>query len=94
MKNIVTHAAAPAALNPDHNIWNNNGTWWCHYTVHREDHTAERLRVSLRTRDRAVARQRRDLLMAAVPGIVARLPRAPAGSSDPVSPSEDHGLNL
>jgi hypothetical protein len=20
--------------NPDHHLWNNNGTWWCHYTVH------------------------------------------------------------
>ena len=26
-------------LNPDHNIWNNNGTWWLHATVHHPDYT-------------------------------------------------------
>lgn len=47
----------------DHHIWNNNGTWWCHYTVHKADYTKERVRVSLGTRDRDEARERRDLLL-------------------------------
>ena len=49
--------------NPYHHLWNNNGTWWCHLTVHGEDNTAKRLRVSLRTSDREHARKRRDLLI-------------------------------
>lgn len=49
--------------NPDHHLWNNNGTWWCHFTVHHPDHTVERARISLRTRDVAVARKRRDTLL-------------------------------
>lgn len=48
--------------NPDHHIWNNNGTWWVHYTVYPTPVTAERRRRSLRTKDVATARTRRDLL--------------------------------
>ena len=48
--------------NEDHHLWNNRGTWWCHFTLHRPDHTVERVRVSLRTKDRAEARERRDRL--------------------------------
>lgn len=50
--------------NPDHHLWNNRGTWWCHFTLHRPDYTAERIRVSLRTRDLGEARERRDTLLA------------------------------
>lgn len=49
--------------NPDHHLWNNNGTWWCHYTIHRPDHTKQRVRRSLTTHDRAEARRRRDALL-------------------------------
>jgi hypothetical protein len=49
--------------NPDHHLWNNRGTWWCHFTLHRPDYTAERIRVSLKTRDLEVARCRRDELL-------------------------------
>jgi len=38
--------------NPDRNIWNNNGTFWCHDTVHNEDYTKQRVRVSLGTEKR------------------------------------------
>ena len=48
--------------NPDHHLWNNHGTWWCHYTIHRPDFTKQRCRRSLATRDRAIARRRRDEL--------------------------------
>lgn len=51
--------------NPNHHLWNNRGTWWCHFTIHRADYTAERIRVSLRTRDLEEARERRDELFAA-----------------------------
>jgi len=49
--------------NPDHHLWNNRGTWWCHFTLHRPDYTAERVRVSLRTREIGEARLRRDELL-------------------------------
>ncbi len=62
--------------NPDHNIWNNNGTWWCHYTVHHDDYTKQRVRVSLGTNDVEIARALRDFVMEATPKIAANVPRA------------------
>ncbi len=53
-----------AAGNPDHHLWNNNGTWWFHCTVHLPDYTSRRIRRSLGTRDGALARRRRDNLLA------------------------------
>jgi hypothetical protein len=54
--------------NPDHHLWNNNGTWWCHFTVHLPDYTKRRVRCSLHTADRGIARFLRDsvLLEAAI----------------------------
>ncbi len=46
--------------NPNHHLWNNNGVWWLHYTLHRPDYTKQRVRCSLKTNDLVVARQRRD----------------------------------
>lgn len=54
---------SPGDGNPDHHLWNNRGTWWCHFTLHRSDYTAERVRVSLKTRDVAEARRRRDVVL-------------------------------
>ena len=54
------------AANPDHHLWNNRGTWWCHFTVHGTDYTAERIRVSLKTRDLEQARHRRDILLSSL----------------------------
>ncbi|MEM6915838.1 MAG: hypothetical protein AAF491_04655 [Verrucomicrobiota bacterium] len=51
--------------NPNHHLWNNRGTWWCHYTIHRPDYTSERIRVSLKTRELERARQRRDEILKA-----------------------------
>jgi hypothetical protein len=56
--------------NPDHNLWNNNGTWWCRYTIHRPDYTKERIARSLHTRDLNEARRRRDQLMQSTQGAV------------------------
>lgn len=61
--------------NPDHNIWNNNGTYWCHYTVHAEDYTKKRVRVSLGTKDVEIARALRDFVMEATPKITNHIPR-------------------
>jgi len=59
----ATLAARPDRRNPNHHLWNNRGTWWCHFTVHLPDYTAKRVRVSLRTRDVGEARRRRDRLL-------------------------------
>ena len=61
--------------NPNHNIWNNNGTYWCHYTVHNDDYTKQRVRVSLGTNDIAIARALRDFLIQATPKIASNIPR-------------------
>jgi hypothetical protein len=46
--------------NPRHHLWNNNGTWWIHYTLHFADYTAQRIRRSLRTSELEEAIRRRD----------------------------------
>lgn len=48
--------------NPNHHLWNNNGTFWCHLTVHLADYTKRRVRLSLETHDVGQARQLRDAL--------------------------------
>ena len=35
--------------NRNHHLWNNNGTWFAHYTLHTNAFTAERVRRSLRS---------------------------------------------
>ncbi len=49
--------------NPLHHLWNNNGTWWIHYTVHLADYTAKRVRQSLATQEVSEAIRRRDELL-------------------------------
>lgn len=66
--NIGTLATRASTENPDHHLWNNRGTWWCHFTLHRDDYTAERVRASLKTRDVEEARRRRDQLLESVEG--------------------------
>lgn len=51
------------ATNANHHLWCNNGTWWIHYTLHRSDYTAQRVRKSLRTRDLRTARRKRDSIL-------------------------------
>lgn len=51
------------AANVNHHLWNNNGTYWCHYTVHRPDCTKQRIRRSLGTGDAEQARRLRDGLL-------------------------------
>ena len=57
------HATLAVRVRPgnrNHHLFNNHGTWWCHYTLHRPDFTKERVRESLGTRDLDRARHRRD----------------------------------
>lgn len=54
--------------NGNHHLWNNRGTWWCHFTLHKPDYTTERIRLSLKTRDLEEARRKRDRLLAACGG--------------------------
>ena len=49
--------------NLNHHLWNNNGTWWVHYTVYPSPVTAERRRKSLKTKNIIVARLRRDKIL-------------------------------
>ena len=49
-----------SADNPNHHLWNNNGTWFLHYTVYPTPFTKERIRRSLGTKDLNVDRERRD----------------------------------
>ena len=51
------------AHNPDHHLWNNHGTWWCHYTVHLPDYTKRRVRLSLGTPSVEQARKLRDQIL-------------------------------
>ncbi len=46
-----------------HHLWNNNGTWWIHYTLHW-DCRKRRIRRSLRTADADEAAARRDAIFA------------------------------
>jgi len=48
--------------NPTHHLWNNNGVWWIHYTVHF-DHRKRRVRRSLGTRSLTEAMLRLDSLL-------------------------------
>jgi hypothetical protein len=50
--------------NPDHHVWDNNGTFWLNYVVYPTRVTAERRRVSLKTKFLKEARSRRDLIFA------------------------------
>ncbi|MGA2220547.1 MAG: hypothetical protein ABSH21_02010 [Verrucomicrobiia bacterium] len=58
---IVAVRVNPA--NPRHHLWNNNGTWFVHYTVHPTPLTKQRLRFSLGTKRIDEARRKRDRLL-------------------------------
>ena len=62
-----TLAVRVSSDNPDHHLWNNNGTWWCHFTLHLPDYTKTRVRTSLGTSSLVDARQLRDALLVLLP---------------------------
>lgn len=55
--------AIRSSANPNHHLWNNNGTWWIHYTEHLPDYTKRRVRISLHTHNVRAARAIRDVLL-------------------------------
>ena len=54
--------------NLNHHLWNNNGTWFIHYTVYPTPVTKERIRRSLRTKSLVEARERRDFTLSTYRG--------------------------
>ncbi len=54
------------ASNENHHIWNNNGTWWMHYTVYPTAVTVKRVRKSLKTKDAHKAREQRDAILSSL----------------------------
>ena len=63
MTNSPTASIRVLPDNPDHHLWNNHGTWWCHYTVHLPDYTKRRVRLSLGTPSVEQARKLRDQIL-------------------------------
>lgn len=51
--------------NPNHHLWNNNGTWFCKFRIKAADGSVQRINQSLRTHCVEDARIRRDELMQA-----------------------------
>jgi hypothetical protein len=79
----VVPEAPPPLANPNHHLWRNRGTWWVAFTIVHDGHRQERIRRSLRTRDLAVARHRRDRVLqeyAARPGVSLSLRYPSSGS--------------
>ena len=71
MNNLLTHSDEEIALridesNLNHHLWNNNGTWWVHYTIYPTPVTVERIRRSLKTKILEEARNRRDKILNSV----------------------------
>jgi len=60
MQEMDTNNATVGGANPNHHLWNNNGTWFLHYTEHPTPLTKQRVRRSLKTRSLDEARRRRD----------------------------------
>jgi hypothetical protein len=63
---MTTSYASAVRVNhqkPDHHLWDNHGTWWCHLTLHLPDFTKSRLRISLDTKDLEEAKVLRGLLL-------------------------------
>jgi len=58
---VVIRVSAARSRNT-HHIWNNNGVWFVHYTLHTENYQKVRVRRSLRTKDLATAIKHRDEL--------------------------------
>ena len=54
--------------NRNHHLWNNNGTWFLHYTEYPTILTKQRVRRSLKTKCVVEARQRRDAVLAQLAG--------------------------
>ena len=49
--------------NPDHHLFNNHGTWWCHFWAIADGIRQQRFRVNLHTSSRIEARAQRNNLL-------------------------------
>ena len=67
MNQPVKVSARRSDGNANHHLWNNHGTWWCHFTLHLPDATKHRLRRSLGTACLDEAQLIRDFLLAVLP---------------------------
>ena len=67
-----------------HHLWNNNGTWWIHYTLHWE-FRKRRIRRSLRTTDASEAIFRRDAVFARLVAEGEEVPERRPPASRPVA---------
>jgi hypothetical protein len=71
MKPSITTNSEELAIRVDesnlnHHLWNNNGTWWLHYTVYPTPVTSDRRRRSLKTQNIKQARLIRDKIFHAL----------------------------
>ncbi|MFH0879111.1 MAG: hypothetical protein V2A34_05320 [Lentisphaerota bacterium] len=64
VNNQPTLAVRINADNRKHHLWNNNGTWFIHYTVYPDRLTKARVRRSLQTKHLKTALEQRDRLLA------------------------------
>ena len=67
-----------------HHLWNNNGTWWIHYTLHWECRK-RRIRRSLQTTDASEAIARRDAVFARIGAEGEEVPERRPPASRPVA---------
>jgi hypothetical protein len=51
------HLTTRTTANPNHHLWNNNGTWWLHFTLRSATGATKRHRFSLKTANPEAARQ-------------------------------------
>ena len=63
MSQTTTAAIRVNLTNPRHHLWNNNGTWFVHYTAYPTPLTKQRFRVSLGTKRIDEAQRKRDRLL-------------------------------
>jgi hypothetical protein len=52
--------------NPNHHLWNNNGTWWIRFTLRSTAGESIRHAYSLKTPDLDAARRKRDRILTAI----------------------------
>lgn len=65
-KNTLTLVTRRAKENPNHHLWNNNGTWWAWASLRTSEGRKFRHRFSLKTSDLEAARRKRDRILNAI----------------------------
>jgi hypothetical protein len=65
-KNTLTLITRRTKENPNHHLWNNNGTWWAWACLITSEGRRIRHRFSLETNDLEAARRKRDRVLNAM----------------------------